>query len=455
MDLNTTEKHLQEEDPLSLEIVRHIKTIEVEHSIETIVYFKFPLYREDSEVIFSPLVVLSPNSGLFIIGTSNLGERTKKLDLERVDSELDQIFNIIFSRLVKVKGLRKSKAILNFNMTPLIYAPNALETESPDLESEVITNTTDLSDLVINGNPLKEEQINLIRSVLEGSKGLFSVKHRDTEGFSEESKVKKLAQIETGIGLFDKDQKYGYMSVLSGPQRIRGLAGCGKTVVLAMKAALTHLQDPTAKICFTFHTKSLYQHVKRIVTRFYRQYDDKDPNWENFTILHAWGGKTYPGVYYNACQAHGHRAMPFGAAQGRSPSDPFGFACKDLLENQTISELYDYVFVDEAQDFNEHFLKLCLMLAKKQRLVWGADELQNIFQTKTVSLDQIKGVEGSKNYRSVTLEEDVVLHRCYRTPREILVVAHAMGFGLYGKIVQMLENRQHWVDLGYKVVNAE
>ncbi len=84
------------------------------------------------------------------------------------------------------------------------------------------------------------------------------------------------------------------MAVLDGPQRVRGLAGSGKTVVLAMKAALTHLRYPDAIILYTFYTKNLYQHIQRLITRFYRQFDDRDPNWSNLRIMHAWGGGSNP-----------------------------------------------------------------------------------------------------------------------------------------------------------------
>ena len=89
-----------------------------------------------------------------------------------------------------------------------------------------------------------------------------------------------------------------------------------KTVVLAMKAALTHLRHPKASIAFTFHTKSLYQHVRRLITRFYRQYNDQDPDWDRLHVLHAWGGRSTPGIYYNACLAAGVSPMTFGRLNG-------------------------------------------------------------------------------------------------------------------------------------------
>lgn len=50
---------------------------------------------------------------------------------------------------------------------------------------------------------------------------------------------------------------------------------------------------------------------------------------------------------------------------------------------------------------------------------------------------------------------DFVLQRAYRNQREILVLAHAIGFGVYGRVVQMLENSKHWEDVGYDIVSGD
>jgi len=49
---------------------------------------------------------------------------------------------------------------------------------------------------------------------------------------------------------------------------------------------------------------------------------------------------------------------------------------------------------------------------------------------------------------------DTVLSKCYRNQREVLVVAHALGFGIYRETVQLLESREHWNDVGYEVIEG-
>lgn len=56
-------------------------------------------------------------------------------------------------------------------------------------------------------------------------------------------------------------------------QRIRGLAGSGKTIVLALKAAYLHVSNPEFKIAITFNIRSLKQQFEELITKFvYEQY---------------------------------------------------------------------------------------------------------------------------------------------------------------------------------------
>ena len=68
------------------------------------------------------------------------------------------------------------------------------------------------------------------------------------------SKGAIIKQIEKEIANLDEWQKKAAFEIPEGPQRIRGLAGSGKTVVLALKAAYLHSQHPEWTIAITFYT---------------------------------------------------------------------------------------------------------------------------------------------------------------------------------------------------------
>jgi superfamily I DNA and RNA helicase len=157
------------------------------------------------------------------------------------------------------------------------------------------------------------------------------------------------------------------------------------------------------------------------------------------------------GVYFNACKAN--NIAPVTLREARSQSqDPFDYACSTLLNTANVRPVYDYIFVDEGQDFPASFVQLCLRLVDGGRLVFAYDDLQTIFQATTPSINEIVGTDKEGNPLT-ELTEDVILYKCYRNPREILVCAHALGFGIYGrKVVQMLENKEQWEDIGYRVM---
>ena len=222
--------------------------------------------------------------------------------------------------------------------------------------------------------------------------------------------------------------------------------------MLTRKAALAHLDDPNASIAYTFHTKSLYQQIRRLITRFYRSEYDRDPDWSHVSVLHSWGGGD-PGIYSLACVRHGIPPLSFAEARAADAGSPFGYACRMLLQSVSIRPMYDCIFIDEGQDFPPEFVQMCSLLARDMRFVYAYDDLQSIFQTRAPDAAAIFGsnVDGSPK---IKFERDIVLYKCYRNPREILVCAHAIGFGLYGKPVQMLENEEHWRDVGYEVTEG-
>jgi superfamily I DNA and RNA helicase len=348
---------------------------------------------------------------------------------------------------------------LAFDIVPVVYAP--LLTNPPINEGyEIATSENELCDFLDGvrkeSTTMPPDMFKELIATIEGAKGLIRPKKRDLVSQDVSSKGKQAELVEAAITLFDQQQKHGMMGRVTGPQRIRGLAGSGKTVVLAMKAAQMHLQYPDARIAYTFWTKSLYQHVKRLITRFYRQFDDRDPDWDKrMQVLHGWGSSFAPGMYSVACEHHGIAAMSFQQAASKTPGDRFDHACKTLLAATSITPMFDYVFVDEGQDFPPSFLQLTHALAKDGKFVLAYDDLQTIFQPIAPSNVDLFGRNNS-GVPNVVFEEDIVLHKCYRNPREVLVSAHALGFGIYGDhIVQMLESRDHWEDIGYSVKTGD
>ncbi|MGZ8996644.1 MAG: hypothetical protein ACXW3P_09170, partial [Rhodospirillales bacterium] len=84
-------------------------------------------------------------------------------------------------------------------------------------------------------------------SGLEGAKALGRSVRRRVDDPAKKPAAAALSNLEEEIARFDSQQRYVALTNLACPQRIRGLAGSGKTVILAMKAALAHIEKPSAK----------------------------------------------------------------------------------------------------------------------------------------------------------------------------------------------------------------
>ncbi|MFT4302241.1 MAG: ATP-binding domain-containing protein [Desulfovibrio sp.] len=137
--------------------------------------------------------------------------------------------------------------------------------------------------------------------------------------------------------------------------------------------------------------------------------------------------------------------MKFSQAYGRG-KEPFDVVCSQFLALcPTPVKKYDFAFIDEGQDFPISFINLIAASTKNARVVWAYDELQSIFSNAIPSSADI----------THGIASDVILYKCYRNPREILVCAHALGFGIYSRIVQMLETEDRWVSAGYRITDGE
>ena len=87
----------------------------------------------------------------------------------------------------------------------------------------------------------------------------------------------------------DHKQSKAFIETVEGVQRIRGLAGAGKTIVLERKAAYLHAQHPEWRLAVTFHTRSLKDFYRQLIYRFSLGEQGQELDWERLRIVHAWG----------------------------------------------------------------------------------------------------------------------------------------------------------------------
>lgn len=265
----------------------------------------------------------------------------------------------------------------------------------------------------------------------------------------------------------DDIQRVISYQIPNGPQRIRGLAGTGKTVVLSLKAAFTHKNNKDFKILYVFNTQSLYGIVQNHITKYYMREAQEMPDFENkVDVLHAWGGATKNGLYKKLCDHAGMRALTFNEVKGRG--EGLAIIYRHILSSiDRIEPIYDLVLIDEAQDFPVEFFETIFRITKDpKRIVWAYDEFQTLRDGSIKEPEELFGSsEHGPNIRNEALhgvypgdiEKDFVLSNCYRTPRPVLMTAHGVALALYSPsgAIQMFDHKSDWDALGYRVITPE
>lgn len=279
------------------------------------------------------------------------------------------------------------------------------------------------------------------------------------------SKGSILKRIESEIANLDSWQKAAAIETPDGPQRIRGLAGSGKTVVLALKAAYLHGEHPDWRIGVTFHTRALKQHLAGLIRRFY--FDDfrDEPDQDRLMVVHSFGSQSEIGIYSEICRNYGVPTRNFTYAKRLyGSSGAFQGVCAELLQivEKDPRVIFDALLIDEAQDLPKEFLRLAYLCTRDHRIAWAYDDLQNLGDYQMMSLKDTFGTDanGAPLVRLENLpkkpRQDIILPKCYRNTPWALVTAHALGSGIYrSKLVQHPDDPILWSEIGYEVVEGE
>lgn len=245
-----------------------------------------------------------------------------------------------------------------------------------------------------------------------------------------------LELVKSKIVLFDTDQTgFVFKSNAGKKYVIQGLAGSGKTELLLHKLKEIYSSEQDARIAFTCYNKILASSMKSRIPDFFDfMRVERQIDWDNkLFCFHAWGSSRdpYSGMYRYICHSYG---IPFGNMQAGS----FEYLCEKAIEeiksipSSEFEFIFDYVFIDESQDFSESFIDLCDLVTEKKLFVAG-DVFQNIFRPIDASVAR----------------SDLVLKKCYRTDPRNLMFSHALGMGLYEQPVLRWLKPHEWEACGY------
>lgn len=430
-------------------------------------FFGFPLIATPEGRYSIDATLVSPTKGIVIF------DLVEGIDIGDYADRQDDLSNKIEAKLKLHKDLVKGR-----NLVPplevITFAPAIVNVDEITTEDHPIANEGNLVNILgrFSWSDANEDLYHKTLSAIENLSSIRKSRFK-REVKKVDSRGAKLKRLEDSIAILDHRQNRAVIETVTGVQRIRGLAGSGKTIILALKAAYLHTQYPGWRIAVTFNTRSLKGQFRRLITNFCIEQSGEEPDWTKLRVVNAWGapgGDDRDGIYYEFCRRTGHDYHDFRSAKQKfgGSAKAFDEVCKEALES--ILEpptLYDTILVDEAQDFAPSFLRLCYtILESPKRLVYAYDELQNL---SGISLPPPEEMFGSDDEGRplVTFDgderRDVILQKCYRNSRPVLVTAHAIGFGIYRQpprgqgigLVQMFEYPALWEEIGYRVYGGE
>jgi superfamily I DNA and RNA helicase len=334
-----------------------------------------------------------------------------------------------------------------------------------------LRNRIEKAQAAITGESLNDSQYKSLLSVISGTSILRKFLEK-IESADNQSCYNILADAQKLMYEWDIKQEWIGKSIPPGPQRVRGIAGSGKTVLFTQKAVIMHLKHPEWKIAFVFFTRSLYDQIEALFKLWISHFTNGEikyhnlPN-SNLRVLHAWGAKDRDGLYGEICKFTGERKLNPSDTGEKIPNRALAYGCRDFLEIQLKFEpIFDALIIDEGQDLmTEYDLKFTAedgeekqpiyWLAyqslksvsedkpEQKRLIWAYDEAQTIHSTGAVApgaeevfgkkLSSILGGSGGGGIYPGGIRKAHDMERCYRTPGAILTAAFALGTGLLSK----------------------
>lgn len=239
---------------------------------------------------------------------------------------------------------------------------------------------------------------------------------------------------------FDGDQtRFIYDDLPKKVISIQGLAGTGKTELLFHR--LVNLYNQTdKKIVFTCNSNVLANDIKKRLPKFFDQMkvSKREDINERVKVMRSWGSQynSNSGLYSYICHYYGLEFINFSD----SGPEKFEGVCKtainqlkEIQNNSDFNYCFDYILIDEAQDFSDSFFELCSMVASEQVIV-ASDIFQTIYERDS----------------EIVKKPNFTLNKVYRTDPKNFMFSQFLGFGLKERpVINWFDQDEGWSTSGY------
>ena len=424
-------------------------------------YIGYPLLASADETILIDALLTCEEHGVIVFHFCEVENLYENKDLIR--RKQDELFTAVDVRFRQFRSILDGRK-LPFEIQVVSIVPGSENVIQE--ESLIISGQNNLLDTISKFPAISEDILVKINSSIQRLTTLKPIRKRSSVT-RVDSRGAILKSIESGIANLDQWQKKGAIESPNGVQRIRGLAGSGKTIILALKAAYLHTAHPDWDIVITFHTRALSQQLKNLIRRFTFEHINDEPDWDKLKVIHTWGSPREPGVYSDIALAHDFTPRDFAfGKESYTYEHAFEGVCSELIKKigDNFRPQFDAILIDEAQDLPQSFFELVFLATKDpKRIIYAYDELQNLSDYSMAPPEILFGKNADGDPRVPDLpnaegypKQDIVLPICYRNTSWALSVAHALGFGIYREegLVQFFDNPGLLTEVGYETLSG-
>lgn len=404
-----------EQTDINRDVINQIKEYIENNPTEQIYLISAPLgenkYSYDYEE--SAMVILSPNHKVIF------------LDLSNNEDEFEEYYEDFIEDLASISD--------KFNYKKYIGRPRRWRDNL--ITKEVKSDDFNIKEILSAHRVKKEEErkTELIISLLIGS-------INDIEKIGVEKPETLLEKVKNNIILFDGEQtRFIYQPLNQKRVSIQGLSGTGKTELLLHKLKEIYTSEEETKTFFTCHNIALANTLKSRIPNFFNFMKvEKQIQWNvQLWVDRAWGSQRdkNSGLYSYICDFYNIPFMRFTYATTYEMIFKLALEQINQIDKDEFKYAFDYILIDERQDFPDVFFELCEKITSKQVYIAG-DIFQDIFDN--IIEQRVANV-------------DFILNKCYRTDPKILMFAHSIGMGLFeDKKLNWLTDTE-WKASGYNI----
>jgi superfamily I DNA and RNA helicase len=207
---------------------RLAETLQANRALRGTLYIGYPILGTPEGAFPFDAVLLSPDHGIIAF------DIVEGRDVGDFQGRQDNLYSKLQSKLLQYSNLIKRRELVA-KIQPITFAP-AANIDSSASDEYPIFNDSSISQFIPTIEWQHRDTFPQLAAAIQSLSNIRKVRRR-REIRKADSRGAKLRVLNDSIANLDVHQGAAVVETVDGVQRIRGLAGSGKTIVLALKVA--------------------------------------------------------------------------------------------------------------------------------------------------------------------------------------------------------------------------